>query len=52
MSAKKLMLTCACGWETSGEEDDVVAATQEHGRDVHNMETSRDDVLALAKESD
>lgn len=49
MSAQQLALTCACGWETSGPEDEVVAAAQDHGRRVHNMETSREEVLALAK---
>jgi predicted small metal-binding protein len=43
-----LKLTCACGWETIGDEDEVVVATQEHGRSVHNMESSREQVLAMA----
>jgi predicted small metal-binding protein len=51
MSARQLTLTCACGWETSGTEEEVVAAAQDHGYRVHNMETSREEVLALAKVS-
>ncbi len=43
-----LKVTCVCGWEASGPEDDVVSATQDHGREVHNMETSREQVLAMA----
>ena len=49
MTARQMTLTCACGWEVSGTEDEVVAAAQDHGRTMHNMETSRDEVLALAK---
>ena len=45
-------LTCACGWETAGSEDVVVAATQEHGRQLHNMEVSRQEALAMAVEID
>jgi predicted small metal-binding protein len=37
---------CACGWEITGPVDDVVDATIDHGRRIHNMEASRDDVLA------
>jgi predicted small metal-binding protein len=44
-----LKLTCACGWVTSGREEEVVAAAQQHGRMLHNMETSREEVLALAE---
>ncbi len=39
---------CACGWELEGSEDEVVAATQEHGRRMHNMEATREQVLAMA----
>lgn len=39
-------LRCACGWETIGSVDEVVAATDEHGRSVHNMAASRDEILA------
>jgi predicted small metal-binding protein len=43
-----MRVRCACGWETSGEEETVVAATQDHGRKLHNMEASRDQVVAMA----
>jgi hypothetical protein len=39
---------CACGWEVVGVEDEVVEATQEHGRRMHNMAATRDQVLAMA----
>lgn len=43
-----MLVRCACGWEMAGDEDAVVAATQEHGRRLHNMEASREQVLAMA----
>jgi hypothetical protein len=47
-----ILVRCACGWETRGNEPEVVAATQEHGRRVHNMEATRDQVLAMAVAAD
>ena len=38
---------CACGWEISGALDDVVDATIDHGRRIHNMEATREQVLAV-----
>ena len=43
-----MRVRCACGWETAGVEETVVAAAQDHGRRLHNMEASRDQVLAMA----
>jgi predicted small metal-binding protein len=43
-----LRVRCACGWEVVGVEDEVVVATQEHGRRMHNMAATRDQVLAMA----
>jgi predicted small metal-binding protein len=40
-------LRCACGWETVGTEDEVVEAAREHGRRMHNMEPTREQVLAM-----
>ena len=40
---------CACGWEVSGSEDVVVDATIDHGRRIHNMEATRDQVLAVLR---
>jgi predicted small metal-binding protein len=42
------VLRCACGWETRGNnEDELVAAAQEHGRKFHNMVPTREQVLAM-----
>ena len=52
MADATLTIRCACGWETSGAEADVVAAAVEHGRRMHNMVASREDVLAMASAPD
>jgi hypothetical protein len=43
-----LTVRCACGWEVRGSEDEVVAATSEHGERLHNMTASREQILAMA----
>jgi predicted small metal-binding protein len=43
-----ITVRCACGWETSGPEDVVIEATVEHGRRLHNMVATREQVLAMA----
>ena len=48
MDDGKLTVRCACGWETTGATDDVVVATTEHGRRLHNMTPTRAEVLAMA----
>ena len=52
MTADSMRLRCACGWETSGTEEEVLAAATEHGERVHNMRPTRDEVLAMAVPSD
>ena len=42
---------CACGWEATGPVDEVIEATIEHGRRIHNMEATRDEVLAVLQAS-
>jgi predicted small metal-binding protein len=46
-----LQLTCACGWETIGTEDEGVMAAIKHGRTLHNMEVTREQALAMAQPS-
>lgn len=41
-------LTCACGWETSGTEDEIVAASRAHGVAVHNMDVTHAQAMAMA----
>jgi uncharacterized protein len=47
-----LRTSCVCGWETSGPEDEVVAATLDHGQRVHNMGGTREQVLERAERLD
>ena len=42
---------CACGWEANGSLDEVVDATIDHGRRIHNMEATRDEVVAVLQGS-
>lgn len=45
-----LEVTCMCGWQCRGTEDEVVTLVQEHGRQAHGVESSREEVLAIAVE--
>jgi predicted small metal-binding protein len=51
MTDEPKRLRCACGWEASGSEDEVVAAATEHGERVHNMRPTRAEVLAMVVSS-
>jgi predicted small metal-binding protein len=48
MDKGTITVRCACGWETTGPEAAVVEATVEHGRRMHNMIPTRDEVLAMS----
>ena len=48
MANAMITVRCVCGWETTGVEEDVIVATTEHGRRLHNMTPTRDEVLAMA----
>ena len=48
MDYEVITVRCACGWEMTGTEDAIVEATVEHGRRLHNMTPTRDEVLAMA----
>ena len=46
----KKVINCPCGYIVRGENDnDVVARAQEHAKQVHQMELSREQALAMAK---
>ncbi len=44
----EVMIKCPCGWEVRGTEDKVAEEGQKHGREVHKMELTREQVLAQA----
>jgi predicted small metal-binding protein len=52
MTDETLAVRCACGWEATGTEADVVPATIEHGRRLHNMKATPEQVLAMAVRSE
>jgi predicted small metal-binding protein len=41
-------VTCICGWSCRGTEDEVVAQVIAHGREAHEVESTREEVLAIA----
>lgn len=49
MSERRIQTRCACGWETRGPVDAVVAATIDHGQRMHNMTGTREQVLERAE---
>jgi predicted small metal-binding protein len=43
------VINCDCGYTARGETDDeLVADAQKHAREVHDMELTREQVLAMA----
>jgi predicted small metal-binding protein len=45
------VINCDCGYVVRGETDDeLVVDAQKHAREVHDMEITREQVLALAVE--
>ena len=48
-SAIELVVRCDCGFEARGTEDTLVPVVQRHGREAHQMEVSREQVLAMAR---
>ena len=47
--AAELLVRCDCGYEARGSEETLVPAVQKHGREVHNMPVTREQVLAMAQ---
>lgn len=44
------VVNCPCGQVMKAETDDeLVRQVQQHGKDVHNQEVKREDVLAMAQ---
>jgi len=41
-------VTCLCGWRIRGTEDEIVSEVIRHGREAHGIESTREEVLALA----
>ncbi len=41
-------VTCMCGWQCRGTEDEVITQVQAHGEEVHGVAATREEILALA----
>ena len=52
MDAAQYTNRCACGWEVTGPLETVVEATIEHGRRLHNMTATREQVIAALTRAD
>lgn len=48
-AAMELVVKCDCGFEVRGTEDELVPAVQKHGTEAHNMQVTREQVLAMAQ---
>ena len=45
-----LVVTCPCGHTVRAEtEDEFVRLVQQHGKEVHNQEVTREEALAVAQ---
>ena len=43
-------IKCDCGWSVRSEtDDDLVDKAQEHAREAHHMEASREQLLSMAR---
>jgi predicted small metal-binding protein len=47
--AVELVVSCDCGLGARGREDELVPKVQRHGREAHNMDVTREQVLAMAR---
>lgn len=43
------ILECECGFTVEGTEDEIVEAADRHGRQVHGVELSREQILAMSR---
>ena len=47
-----VIVACTCGQQWRGTVAEILPAVQRHGRDVHNMDVSAEQVLAMARPGD
>ncbi len=44
------VINCPCGWSTRTEDDDeLVRQVQQHAKEVHNQDATREEILAMAQ---
>jgi predicted small metal-binding protein len=43
-------IKCPCGWSVNADdEEDLIRQAQEHAKEVHDLNPSREEILALAQ---
>jgi predicted small metal-binding protein len=43
-------IKCDCGWSVRADtDDDLVAEAQEHAREAHHMDSTREQLLSMAR---
>ncbi|MGN6792131.1 MAG: DUF1059 domain-containing protein [Streptosporangiaceae bacterium] len=42
-------VSCECGWSAEGEDAELIAAVQEHGRNAHGMDVTPEQVIEMAR---
>lgn len=47
--ANELEVTCDCGWTARGPEDELIPLIQQHARETHGLEVSREQALAQTR---
>lgn len=45
-------VSCDCGWSFEGEDAELIPAVREHGRSVHGMDVTDEQVLAMSQPAD
>jgi predicted small metal-binding protein len=50
--ANELMARCDCGWSARAPEDELIERIQQHARDAHGLEITREQALAQARPVD
>ena len=50
-AAQEMVVRCECGFEARGTLDKLFPILRKHGRESHNMEVTREQVLAMARPS-
>jgi len=48
----ELIVTCVCGYEVRGTADQLIPQVRQHGRDLHNMDVTDEQVLAMSRQAD
>ena len=43
-------VTCVCGWQTRGSQEEVILDVQQHGRTEHGQDLTPEEIMAIAQE--